>query len=68
MRRLQNSVVDQYLQPTEVVAVDPDVPRGCASVSYEIEGFDTAYNPLAKKINGRRIRQTSLPIVFDSGL
>lgn len=66
MRRLK-SVADSLLNG-EVVAVDTDVPRGCAPVTYEIDGFDTAYNPLAKKINGRRIRQTTLPIVFDSGL
>jgi hypothetical protein len=68
MRRLQNVVNPQLSNNGEVVEVDENVPRGCAPVSYEIEGFDTAYNPLVKKAGGRRVRQTSLPITFASGL
>jgi hypothetical protein len=67
MRRLQN-VVNQPLSPSEVVEVDTNVPRGCAPVSYKIEGFDTVYNPIVKRANGHRQRQTSLPITFASGV
>lgn len=66
MRRLKS--VDDSLLNGEAVVVDTDVPRGCAPVTYEIDGFDTVHNPLARKVNGRRIRQTTLPIVFSSGL
>jgi hypothetical protein len=67
MRRLQ-SIADQTLLPGEVVAVDPNVPRGCPRVAYDISGYDSVGNPLAPKKNGMRMRQTSLPIVFRSGL
>ena len=68
MRRLTKALKNVQLPPGEIVTVDPDVPRGFSHVSYEIDGFNTAYNPLARKVNGRRIQQTVLPIVFESGL
>lgn len=51
---------------SESVNVEAKVPKGYARTSYEIEGFNTAYNRLACGPNGRRIHQTRLPIVFAS--
>jgi len=67
MRRLP-SIADQTLLPNEVVTVDPNVPLGCPRVAYDISGYDSVGNPLVPKRNGMRLRQTSLPIVFRSGL
>lgn len=67
MRRL-NSNTPRNPHATGDIAVDADVPSGFAHLCYEIGGFNTAYNPLATEVNGRRIQQTCLPIVFHSGL
>lgn len=67
MRRLK-STIPRNPRATADIAVDTDVPEGFAHLCYEIDGFNTAYNPLATVANGRRISQTRLPIVFHSGL
>lgn len=66
MHRLHSVKSDRVISGS--IAVDTNVPHGFAHVCYEIAGFNTAYNPLATSTNGQRIRQTSLPIVFESGM
>lgn len=67
MRRLKSNT-PRNPHATADIAVDTNVPKGFAHLCYEIGGFNTAYNPLATEVNGHRIRQTCLPIVFNSGL